>query len=346
MSYQIEYKICSKNGWSTPAEARNIWSTPYDREGVTAHWWGDGTGAWNHDNIVNYFLGQAAAGNKSVNYVVSDDKITCMVSPDNVAWCSTAGNPTTISIEHQPTLGDEGYKKSGWLISELAKRYNRDLTMYRHDHWNATTCCGTIDINRLGAEADKWYSGGYDTPPPPVNTPKPVPPVVIPPAPSIKIVYSKEPMPVRYVLNKDANLWDFNTATWAGFTSVKQLKKGDEFFVYGWADNTNVHAKYGMTQFSFGAADSLGSPAHTWGVNMADLDLAQAPVVVPPPAQVDPPVPPVVPPTPEPPVIVTPPTPPVVTPPVVPPVEPEYPGWFVGFWVKLWDAIKGILNIK
>lgn len=102
--YPIEIKICSKNGWSTPQEAIPIWGK-YSREGVTVHWWGDGTGASNHDNIVNYFLGQAAAGNKSVNYVVSDNKITLMVSPDNVAWCSNNGNPTTISIEHQPTLG-------------------------------------------------------------------------------------------------------------------------------------------------------------------------------------------------------------------------------------------------
>lgn len=38
----------------------------------------------------------------------------------------------------------------------------------------------------------------------------------------------------------------------------------------------------------------------------------------------------------------TPPEPP--TPPVPP--TPDYPNWFVQFWVKLWEAIKGILGIK
>lgn len=341
MAYQVEYKICNKNGWSTPQEAIPIWGR-YNRTGITAHWWGDGTGAWNHDNIVNYFLGQAAAGNKSVNYVVSDNKITCMVSPENVAWCSSTGNPTTISIEFQPTLGDEGYKKGGWLISELSKRFNQDFEMFRHDHWQTTTCCGAIDVSRLGAEADKWYAGGYDTPPPPADSPKPLPPVPAQPAPSIRIIYSKEPVPIKYVINKDTNLWDFNTATWAGFTPVKKLKKGEEFIVYGWADNTNVKSHYAMTQFSFGNADKLGSPNKTWGVNKADLDLAEAPVVVPPPVQIEPPTPPVI--VPQPPVVVVPPTP--VTPPVTQPptIDKETAGFLAGIILKLGDIIKSITD--
>src|SRR6185437_3527629 len=116
LMYPIESKPASKNGWYTPAESNAVYAARYAREGVTAHWWGDGTGADNHDNIVNYMLAQAQAGIKSVNYVLSDDKITMLVDPDDVAWCSEDGNPTTISIEFQPTLGDEGYKKGGWLI--------------------------------------------------------------------------------------------------------------------------------------------------------------------------------------------------------------------------------------
>lgn len=130
--YPIEIKLASKNAWFTPAESNAYYSARYAREGVTIHWWGDGSGASNHDNIVNYFLGQASAGNKSVNYVVSDNKITLMVSPDNVAWCSQGGNPTTISIEHQPTLGNEGYKKSGWLVWQLEGRYGHRLNIYPH----------------------------------------------------------------------------------------------------------------------------------------------------------------------------------------------------------------------
>ena len=166
MSYPIEIKRPPASVYFTPAQSNNYYATKYARTGVTIHWWGDGTGASNHDNIVNFFLRRTDG---SVNYVLSDNKITEMVSPDNVAWTSQAGNPTTISIEHQPTLGAEGYKKSGWLINELEKRYGRRLTLYPHKHWVSTACPGSIDINRIRAEADKWAAGGYGV----VNQPKP-----------------------------------------------------------------------------------------------------------------------------------------------------------------------------
>lgn len=319
--YPIETKIASKSGWSTPQEAIQIWGK-YSRSGVTIHWWGDGTGASNHDNIVNYFLSQASKGIKSVNYVVSDNKITLMVSPDNVAWCSNAGNPTTISIEHQPTLGAEGYKKSGWLVWQLEQRYGKRLTFYKHSYWNATACPGSVDPNRIRAEADKWATGGYNPPPPP---PAPAP------APVVSIAYSKLPAPVRYIVNKDTDLWNFNTATWAGFKSVKKLLKGEEFVVYGIADNLTLKAKYAMTQYSFGGADTTGSPKATNGVNMKDLDLP-----IPPPApQLDP----------------LPNTPPPVTPnvPVPPPIQidpPQTDSENISWLVKAVKAILAFFKIS
>lgn len=152
--YPIENRPASKNSWFTPAESNNYYAQKYAREGVTIHHWGGGEPASAHDNIVEYFMGQGQQGVKSVNYVVSDNKITQMVDPDNVAWCSGPGNPTTISIEFQPTLGDEGYRRGGWLISQLEKRYGRRLSLYPHKKWQTTSCPGNIDINRLRAEAD------------------------------------------------------------------------------------------------------------------------------------------------------------------------------------------------
>lgn len=313
--YAIEIKICSKSGWHTPQEAQAYYGR-YSREGITWHWWGDGTGADNHDNIVNYIAGKASRGTGSVNYVLSDRKITLMVSPDNVAWASQGGNPTTISVELQPTLSAEGYKKAGWLTWQLEGRYNRKLTFYPHKHWFATQCPGTIDMNRIRAEADKWKAGGYQ--PAPAPTPAPVPAT-----PKVIISYSKLPQPVKYIVNKDTNLWNFNSSTWPGVTSVKALKKGEEFIVYGTADNHTLKAKYMMTQYSFGTADVNGSPKATNGVNQVDLDLAPVP---PTPVQ---PTPPAVPPT-------------VPTPPPIqgdipkPPTQEENINWLV-------KAVKAIL---
>ena len=279
--YPIEIKICSKNGWFTPQEARSYYGR-YARNGITIHHWAL-NGAQNHDNIVNYFMGQAAAGNKSVNYVVSDRKMTLMVSPDNVNWAQQSGNATEIGFEHQSDLGAEGYKKSGWLVDQLEERYGKSLVLHPHKFWYATACPAGIDVGRIRAEADKWKSGAYTPAPVPAPTPKPTPPVPPPPSPTVVLTYSKLPAPVKYIINKDTDLWNFNTATWAGFVSVKKFKKGEEFIVYGIADNHNVHAKYGMTQYSFGDADVTGKPKSTNGVNMNDLDLAPTPQPIPDP---------------------------------------------------------------
>lgn len=176
MSYEIEVKLAPKNSYFTPTESNGYYKARYAREGVTCHWWGGGEQADQHDNIVNYFLAQGRAGVKSVNYVVSDHKITMMVDPDNVAWCSQSGNPTTISIEHQPTLSDEGYKRSGWLVAMLEKKYGHKMNLYPHSKWFATSCPGSIDINRIRREADAAATGGALPPATPAPAPAPAVP--------------------------------------------------------------------------------------------------------------------------------------------------------------------------
>lgn len=154
MNYEIEKRLASKNGWMTPGEASSYYRV-YDREGITVHWWGTPGKVGNHDATVNYILGQAEKGTLSVNYVVSNDKITELVEPQNVAFASNNGNPTTISIEFEPTLNDEGYRKAGWLIRKLENQFNRKLNIYPHSKWFATQCPGVLDLTRMRAEADK-----------------------------------------------------------------------------------------------------------------------------------------------------------------------------------------------
>lgn len=162
--YEIFVRMCAKAGYFTPAEARNYYGR-YARDGVTVHWWGDGTGEGNHDNIVNYIYNGSVQGVKSVNYVLSDAKITLMVGPDDVAWASQSGNATTISVETEPQLSDEGYKKWGWLLWQLEQRYGKTLKLYPHNYWNPTQCPGTISLDRIRQEQVKWASGGYNPAP-------------------------------------------------------------------------------------------------------------------------------------------------------------------------------------
>lgn len=147
--YPIEVKIAAKSGWQYPAEAKAYYGR-YDRNGFTVHWWDapNKVKDSDHDTIVNYILGKATAGTGSVNYVLSNSKISMLVEPENVAWASQSGNPTTVSCEFSPHLNDEGYKKAGWLIWQLEKRFNRRLALYKHSDWFQTQCL-PIDTTEL-----------------------------------------------------------------------------------------------------------------------------------------------------------------------------------------------------
>lgn len=282
-SYPVEIKLASKNGWHTPAEAKAYYGR-YSRVGLTCHWWGDGTGASNHDNIVNYMNGQSAQGNKSVNYVLSDNKITLCVSPDNVAWASQGGNPTTISVETQPTLGAEGYKKWGWLVDQLEQRYGRSLALYKHSQWFSTACPGSIDLNRIRAEANKWKSGAYN-PKPPVVAPPPPKPVPAPPTPP-KVVIQTTDIPNKQVkLIRQANLWDLGFAKYADAKAVKTLPAGTVIEASAIAKHP-LGSTYYLTEYSY-------SKGVNNGINTKDCaDVVPVPPpVVQPPAPIPVPVP-------------------------------------------------------
>jgi len=267
--YQIEVKLTSKNGWFTPDEARRHYGK-YDRSGITVHWWGDGSGADNHDNTVNYLNRQGLRGlAPTTNYVLSDNKITLCVDPENVAWTSSNGNATTIGIEAQPTLLAEGYKKFGWLVVMLEKRIGRSLQLYPHNFWTPTQCPGTLSLDIIKQEADKWRRGVY--------TPVTPPPVVTPPVTSAELYWTPLPGgPAEYICNKQpTNMWNFNQTSWGGFTKpVKQFNRGDKVTIFGQVFNSTLKANYLLTEFSYGKKIPNG-------FNIVDMSLPIQPTPIP-----------------------------------------------------------------
>lgn len=270
MDYPIEINLASKNGWFTPQEARNYYGR-YDRHGITWHWWGDGTGASNHDNIVRYINAGAAQGQKSVNYVLSDNKITLCVNPDNVAWTSQSGNPVSVSVELQPTLNAEGYKKAGWLAAQLAERYGGDRAYYPHKYWNSTQCPGTISLDRIRQEEDKHQRGEYNPTPTPTPTPTPVPTPV-------NVTFATI-TPQTFVCNKQpTKLYQVNKATWGEIGVVKEFNKGERIDVYGVVRNSKLGSEHYVTKYSFD--NKIAN-----GFSKADLDPYVAPIPTPPPVE-------------------------------------------------------------
>jgi hypothetical protein len=283
MAYPIEIRLANKNGWHTPDEAKKYYGR-YSRDGITVHWWNTPTAVKDsdHDNIVNYILGKAIKGTGSVNYVLSNNKITMLVNPDNVAWASQAGNPTTISVEFSPQLNAEGYKKAGWLINELFNpvngRYKKAPRLWKHSDFFTTQCPGTLDLNRMLAEANKWATGGYN--------PAPLPP---PPAPApVPVTKNKDFILWKdggaYVANKQpTNLYDMtNVTSWPDtIPVVKSFNKGDIIDIAGSFYNVGLKREYYITKFSF-------DNKRATGFNPVDLDIYVPPRPVPKPPEPSP----------------------------------------------------------
>lgn len=264
-SYNIEIKPVSKNGYFTPAESRSYYGK-YSRDVYIVHWWGNGQGASGHDGIVNYIHGTAAAGNMSVNYVLSDVKMTMLVNPDNVSWGAQGGNPIGTNTEHQPTLGAEGYKKSGWLKEQLEQRWGKRLAIRGHNAYYATQCPGTISLDRIEQECDKWRRRVYDQP----AAPAPPPPPPAPPKPSLIVVDDADK--VMFTLN-NAKLVNFD-----GLSVVKTFPLDTPM---------EVSQKVRYNNMEFYRTVSATNQSRMQGFLVGDLK----PGLTPPPTQPEPPKP-------------------------------------------------------
>lgn len=278
-SYTLEMKPASAAGYFTPAQARAYYGK-YAREGVTYHWWNSpdkiGNRVADHDSIVNYLNGRAAQGQApTVNYVASSNKLTYCINPDNVAWTSSAGNPTTIGVECSPHFNDELYKKLGWLHSQLEGRYGRRLSIYVHFQWQPGTQCSPIDKNRIRHEADLWNSGHYDAPKPapvpaPVPAPAPNPMPATPPTVTLQIadIQNKK---VRLI--RDANLWDLAFKTYPEAKVVKTLPAGTVIEVSATAKHP-LGSTYYLSEYSF--SRGVGN-----GINVKDCEDYTDPIAPP-----------------------------------------------------------------
>lgn len=264
-SYAIEVKLSSPNGYFTPSQARNYYGK-YDRAGVTYHWWNtpQAIADSDHDNIVNMMNRNASNGAApTVNYVVSNDKLTLLVSPDNVAWTSSNGNATTIGVECSPHFSDNLYKKLGWLHDQLEQRYNRTLALYRHSDWMVTGC-SPIDLDAIRRWADQWKREREA--PVPAPAPAPVP---------TTINVTVEDIPNKKVRTiRPANLWDLGFRTYAEAKVVQSYPAGRVIEDVSAIATHPTGSKYYVTEYSF-------SKGIKNGINVKDVEDYSDPISVP-----------------------------------------------------------------
>lgn len=113
------------------------------------HW---GLFGQTHDGVVDFF--ENGPGATSAHFVVSGGRVTCLVSPADVAWHAGTwdANIRSIGIECRPEADDETYQTVAELIAWLREQYG-DLPLKPHRANYATSCPGIWDLSRLDALA-------------------------------------------------------------------------------------------------------------------------------------------------------------------------------------------------
>lgn len=261
-SYNVEIKPSSSAGYHTPDGARRYYGK-YDRSGVTYHWWNrpDRIADNEHDSIVNYMNGNAAKGAApTVNYVASGSKLTLCINPDNVAWTSSNGNPTTIGVECSPHFTESFYKKLGWLHDQLEQRYNRTLAIFVHFDWTPTECSPIVK-QKIRDYANFWKAER--------NAPAPAP-VQQPPAPPTVTLKIADIVNKKVKVHRTANLWDLAFKKYSEAKTINPVDFPNGFPV-GHIIEVSATAehplgsKYYLTDYSY----SRGVGA---GINVKDVD--------------------------------------------------------------------------
>jgi peptidoglycan hydrolase-like protein with peptidoglycan-binding domain len=142
------------------ASALKYYGRPYAPVESHVHWWNTPGKGGTHDGNVRFIRDK---DDVSVNYVVSEGRITLMVPLDKIALTTGARNPDGWKSENDPTLSDLQYRTMGYLHFIVEKR-NPQLqgeAIRRHKEF-MNTSCSEIDTARVRAYARQFAEGTLD----------------------------------------------------------------------------------------------------------------------------------------------------------------------------------------
>ena len=109
--------------------------------GIVLHWWGLPEWGQTHDQVVNFLSDGNRDNPTSSHYVVSEGRVTQLVSDNDRAWHCYGNNLRTIGIECHPAATDGDMRTVARLIAAIRSEWG-PLPLSRHcDHF-ATACPG------------------------------------------------------------------------------------------------------------------------------------------------------------------------------------------------------------
>ena len=139
------------------------------------HWWYEPGKGGTHDGNVTYIGSKV---DLSVNYVVSENRITLMVPLNKIALTTGSRNPYAWKSENDPTLTEQQYKTMGYLHYIVEKKnpslLNEPIRLHKEFY---ATSCSEIDVAKVRHYAEQFRTGALDpaTGLPPTTGPDPEP---------------------------------------------------------------------------------------------------------------------------------------------------------------------------
>lgn len=128
---------------------------------ITVHHWG--SFGQDHDGVVNYLC--RLNGDTSAHYVVSDGRVTQLVSDLDTAWHAYTGNAGGIGVECRPELSWGDFVSVARLVAAIRGQHGY-LPLTGHRDWSATECPGLwyARLHELDVLAEKIRAGGVIEP--------------------------------------------------------------------------------------------------------------------------------------------------------------------------------------
>lgn len=171
----IKFDIVYDPEFAVPGYNKKLdeyYGVPYAPVESHWHWWGEPGKAGSHDGNVNHLKNTK---DLSVNFVLSENRITLMTPIEYNALTTGRRNPYGWKIENDPTLSEQQYKTMGYLLYIVEKRnpglLNKPLRL--HKEFQATSCSG-VDRPKVRTYAEAFRTGALDpaTGLPPKTTPE------------------------------------------------------------------------------------------------------------------------------------------------------------------------------
>lgn len=161
----IDESITAHN-YTRDADVPAVFGYASIKHGATVHHWGNDGQAF--DAVVGY-LASNNARRSSAHFVLQEDRVTCLVNPDDASWHAghPLGSAQTIGIECRPEMTEGDLDTLASLLRYLETIYG-SLVIYKHSDWVATACPG-----RYGSRIDSIVAeiNGVQAAPAPVEIP-------------------------------------------------------------------------------------------------------------------------------------------------------------------------------